>query len=259
MKLSEKLLQEAIEAIDMITDPIAKIDAISKVIPYIIKEYNVETDDKIPELEKEFSAPTISEPVVSETKEKAKEELVEEISREAVVAEAVKEAVAETKEFTHEDFVQKFIEENPDLSFSEAIRNPDKIVGVDKDINKIKDLKTALISFYKNCFPQLDDHTAESYAYDTIAFYMKQYSEDEGLKDYTAPNDIFSNIKVKYLLGKFNKFMDNIINICEFKNDEIKSTVRELTHKANEGIKSVNPENARVVYIMLKEKYQPAA
>ena len=255
MKLSEKLLQEAIEAIDMITDPIAKIDAISKVIPYIIKEYNVETDGKIPELEKEFDAPTVSESVVSETKEEAKEETF----NEAVVAEAVKEAVAETKEFTHEDFVQKFIEENPDLSFSEAIRNPDKIVGVDKDINKIKDLKTALISFYKNCFPQLDDHTAESYAYDTIAFYMKQYSEDEGLKDYTAPNDIFSNIKVKYLLGKFNKFMDNIINICEFKNDEIKSTVRELTHKANEGIKSVNPENARVVYIMLKEKYQPAA
>lgn len=256
MKLSEKLLQEAIEAIDMITDPIAKVDAINKIIPYIIEDEEIAEDYT-------FTVPEKVKPK-EKVEVKAKEEVKEiktekQPEQEAIVAEAVKAAVSETKEFTHEDFIQKFIEENPDLSFSEAIRNPDKIVGVDKDINKIKDLKTALISFYKNCFPQLDDHTAESYAYDTIAFYMKQYSEDEGLKDYTAPNDIFSNIKVKYLLGKFNKFMDNIINICEFKNDEIKSTVRELTHKANEGIKSVNPENARVVYIMLKEKYQPAA
>lgn len=246
MKLDEKLIKEASEAIDMITDPIAKIDAIAKILPFISKD--VEIEDVKEEVKEDKKAEAVEEKPARKPRAK-KEAKTEELEVKAAVEEVIAEEEKQeetVKASIHEEVKEEDIREKVIKKFgSEYYLDAFKKGDVSVALNDIKpsEVYTKFQTLFLGRYGDLTPKDAQ------IRFqqYLKQATTDPNQK----------NLTLQEYVERLVKPMELIYNVLKHSRLEIENAVDEIldhpTYKGK-GFDAINVNNVYIVDAYLKKQ-----
>lgn len=233
MKLSEKLLQEALKNIDLIVDPIEKVNAISKIINYVsvhdceltVSETTkphtaVKTEIEPIRLEVKTPAATVSEPSSADAPidipmPKDNETLEEAELRRNLIA-----------------------EKYGSLTITEAFANPDIVQYLKPEIEGIKSLKKMIQSH----FPKLTPSEIE----ETLKYYMLEPVPE--ISDY-------EKIPLNKFLMSFFPYAKDLYVIYQYTEAQVIDAVNAVSNGlySNQGMKAVKVSNIKAIILCLQD------
>lgn len=231
MKLSEKLMQEAVACIDKIMDPVAKINSIAQIMPFVgdIEVNTVASDIPTPKKESK----------------KAKETAKEEVKQ--AVEEAVKETKAEETN-TPEQLQDMILEKYGDMSFEQAFKDNADVKLAFADYTK-DNIKERLFRAYRIRYPEYEKQLEQIFIY--------YFNRSLG------GASVASQATLRDYIEKFAAFSLGVVEILGYsRNDIIDATDKclpETKDTKKRGIGAVTPDNYNVILQMLKQPKKQVA
>jgi len=235
VKLSEKLLKEAVDSIENIIDPVVKVDAISKILGYVFDhDMDYQSINENPEPEK-VSDKIKPEPVstVMEEPKKVSAETKTEVAEIPLPKEQEKLEEATLRR----DLIAK---EYGDLTIGTAFSDPKLQQYLRPEIEAIKCFKTVM----KSHFPQASQDTIEK----MLQYYMLEFVS--GSEDCTQ-------MKLSSFLLEFFPYVKDLYVLHQFPEEKVKEAVNAIsgnidTYK-DKGMAAVKKTNIKAILLAIKD------
>ena len=255
--LYNKFCNEAVNCIDAITDPIAKVRAIASILPFISKDMKAEVNNDIEEIEKEVKEKVAAEKakLKAETVEE-KEPIAEENDENIITLSPEKSVVSEEPVPTAEEEI--VIKENETSEEQQK-----RLEAVTKKYGHLtlKDFMSQDLEYLNkeflqmNAFKQLTEDYAKRNGIGCTdgSVYMKYYMDLADSKNPKIKEDI-TEMKVSTFVEVFYPFMVSLFRIYQFSPENITRVMRTMSNGTyKSGLSDINVNNAEALADALEE------
>lgn len=241
----KKLIEEALEAIAMITDPVSKVASIGIVLDHVKNLEDIPFEKDAPQTC--VQAELASKPV-EEEKEQVKEEVtVEKVAKviENSVVDPSKIELPEPKEneTAEEIKTRRYLlsKKFGDLTLAQVLVDSEKKKYFDNDILVISKLNQAII-----------DYEGGDFDFNKTKERVLQFMKDPSISPELEKN---IDMKIEVFLMKFCPFAEQLIELFGYSKKEVTSAINDMgfTPYKNLGIDAVNYNNIAGVLCVLRE------
>lgn len=243
-KLYQKLINEAIESIESIVDPIAKVQAISSILPFLDKEAeSVDVDPEYTKLKEEVEAKIQEEKAKIEQEEQVENTTT--VQQQSTISEAKVESEEEIvvkAEETKEEAEKRrelIIKKYGDLTLQQMIDNGN-IKYMEYEVNTVTGYFKELLTNFG--LPE------DPWVY--LSYYMT-----ETIKEVTKKEANALDMKVSTYYESFYPFMVELCTIYSYTNDQVCSTLSAMTNGIYNNIGQINLANASALAQALNDTY----
>lgn len=223
------LVDQAVESIKTIVDPIEKVKAITSLLPFVDKSIKVE--DKSTEIQAVTA--DVDKQVENNIIEFEKEEKKQSVNEEKpTVVEAI----------STEDREAMIIKKFGKMTLREYISSEDTTLN--KEFQVAAELKNSMTKFFSKYYPDNPNVVPA-----TLKYYMALSDEDN-----IAVQEDGLNLSVQTYIEKFIPFAKALNTIYQYDADTIQKTVFTMSSGLKEnGLRDVNIDNAGAVAAALQE------